>query len=84
VITQCLDFIDDNFGIDSGMAELAKTLLPERVRPEALKRFQKIAKGRLESIIPALQSRCRVIQNVGCTTSPENETLRLWIPLNYS
>ena len=45
--TQCLDFIDDNLGIDPGMAELAKTLLPEHVRPEALKRFQEIAKGRV-------------------------------------
>jgi hypothetical protein len=44
---QCLDFTDDNFGIDLGMAELAKTLLPEHVRLKALKRSQKIAKGRL-------------------------------------
>jgi hypothetical protein len=46
-VTQCLDFIDDNLSIDPGMAELAKTLLPERVRSEALKRFQEIAKGRV-------------------------------------
>lgn len=45
--TQCLDFIDDNLSIDPGMAELAKTLLPEHVRPETLKRFREIAKSRV-------------------------------------
>ena len=49
-MTQCLDFIDDNFGIDPGMVELAKALVQEHVQLEALKHFQRIESCHCSSV----------------------------------